>query len=107
MYSSVVFCNCTETEDEILKSVQRRALQIITTGKLRTPTLNLYNEVGLETPKERSNRVYFCFSIIIDNLVPDYLLELKPEKKKGSRYMLSTKYEYTPPSLRLRTINHF
>ena len=31
-YGSIVFCNCTETEDEILESVQRRAFKIITGG---------------------------------------------------------------------------
>ena len=28
-YGSIVFCNCTETEDEILETVQRRAVKII------------------------------------------------------------------------------
>ena len=61
-----------ETEDEILESVQRRAPQIITCVIIRTPTLNLYNEVGLETLTERRDRsVLMFFSEIINNLVPD------------------------------------
>ena len=40
-YGSIVFCNCTDTEDEILESVQRRAFKIITGGIVRTPTNNL------------------------------------------------------------------
>ena len=43
-YGSIVFCNCTDTEDEILESVQRKkAFKIITGGIVRTPTNNLYN----------------------------------------------------------------
>ena len=30
-------------------------------------------------------------------MVPDYLLELKPEQKKESRYMLRTRHEYLHP----------
>ena len=54
-YGSLLFCNCSgtedkdETEDELLESVQRRGFKIITGGIFRTPTIHLYNEVGLET----------------------------------------------------------
>ena len=41
------------------------------------------------------------FFKVINNMVPDYLLELKPEKKKEGRYMLWTRHEYTPPSWRI------
>ena len=34
-------------------------------------------------------------------MVPDYLLELKPEKKKEGRHLLRTRHEYTPPSWRI------
>ena len=34
-------------------------------------------------------------------MVPDYLLELKPEKKKEGRYMLRTRHEYMTPSWRI------
>ena len=45
-YASIVFCNCTETEDDILESVQKRAFKIITDHIVRTPTNYLYNEMG-------------------------------------------------------------
>ena len=87
---------------EMLESVQRRAFKIITGGIIRTPTLNLYNEIGLETLKKRRERsVLLFFFKVINNMVPDYLLELKPEKKKEGRYMLRTRHEYTPPSWRI------
>ena len=47
-YGSIVFCNCTETEDEILEFLQRRAFKIITGGIVRTHN-NLYNGIGMET----------------------------------------------------------
>ena len=60
-YGSIAFCNCTEAEDEILESVQRRAFKIITGGIVRTPTNNLYNEIGMETLKVRRERHAFVF----------------------------------------------
>ena len=83
-YGSIVFCNCTETEDEILETVQRRAFKIITGGIVRTPTNNLYNEIDMETLKARRERnVLLFFFKIIYNMVPSYLQELKPDKKKS------------------------
>ena len=97
-----MYCNCSDTDDEMLESVQRRAFKIITGGIIRTPTLNLYNEIGLETLKKRRERSVLLFFLkVINNMVPDYLLELKPEKKKEGRYMLRTRHEYTPPSWRI------
>ena len=70
-YGSIVFCNCTDTEDEILESVQRRAFKIITGGIVRTPTNNLYDEIGMETLKVRRDRnVLLFFFKIIHNMVP-------------------------------------
>ena len=50
------------TEDELLESVQRRGFKIITGGIVRTPTIYLYNEVGLETLKGEIEMSY-CFSL--------------------------------------------
>ena len=62
----------------------------------------MYNEIGLETLKKRRERsVLLFFFKVINNMFPDYLLELKPEKKKEGRYMLRTRHEYTPPSWRI------
>ena len=47
--------------DEMLESVQRRAFEIITGVIIRTPTLNLYNEIGLETLKKRRERSVLLF----------------------------------------------
>ena len=57
---SIVFCNCMETEDEIFEPVE----SVITCGIIRTPPLNLYNEVGLETLKERRERSVLFFYFI-------------------------------------------
>ena len=101
-YGSIVFCNCTETEDEILESVQRRAFKIITGGIVRTPTNNLYNEIGMETLKVRRERnVLLFFFKIIHNMVPSYLQELKPDKKKSGRYTFRTKNDFVEPDWRI------
>ena len=101
-YGSIVFCNCTDTEDEILESVQRRALKIITGGIVRTPTNNLYDEIGMETLKVRRDRnVLLFFFKIIHNMVPSYLQELKPEKQKPGRYMFRTKNDLVEPEWRI------
>ena len=34
-------------------------------------------------------------------MVPDYLLELKPEKKNEGLYMLRTRHDYTTPGWRI------
>ena len=87
-----MFCNCTDTEDEILECVQRRAFKFITGGIVRIPTNNLYNEIGMETLKIRRDRnVILFFFKIIHNMVPSYLQELKPDKKKSGRYTFCTK----------------
>ena len=60
-HGSIVYCNCSDTDDETLESVQRRAFKIITGGIIRTPTLNLYNEIGLETLKKGRERSVLFF----------------------------------------------
>ena len=83
---------------------RRRGFKIITGGIVRTPTIHLYNEVGLETLKARRDRnvLLFCFKII-NNMVPDYLQDLKPEKSTPGHYMFRNKDEFVPPEWRLRT----
>ena len=70
-YASIVFCNCTETEEDILESVQKRAFKIITGGIVRYPTNYVYNEIGLETLKTRRNtNVFLFFFKIMHNMGP-------------------------------------
>ena len=100
----IIFCNCSGTVDELLESVQRRGFKIITGGIVRSPTIHLYNEVGLETLKARRDRnVLQFFFKIISNMVPDYLRDLKPEKSTPGRYIFRKKDEFVLPEWRLRT----
>ena len=83
---------------------REEVFEIITGGIVRTPTIHLYNEVGLETLKARRDRnVLLFFFKIINNMVPDYLQDLKPEKSTPGRYMFRNKDEFVPPEWRLRT----
>jgi len=101
-YGSIIFCNCTDTEEEFLEKIQRRALRIITGAIIRTRTINLNNEIYLESLKTRRDRsVLLFFFKIINNMVPDYLLELKPENKKQGRYMLRNQTDLVEPWCRL------
>ena len=101
-YDSIVYCNCTDTEDEILESVQRRAFKIITGGIVRTPTNKLYPEIGMEPLKTRRDRTVLLFFFkIIYNMVPSYLHELKPEKQNTGHYMLCTKSDSVEPDCRI------
>ena len=36
-HGSIVYCNCTDTDEEMLESVQRRAFKIITGDMIRIP----------------------------------------------------------------------
>ena len=82
--------------------MQRRAFKIITGGIVRTPTNNLYNEIGMETLKVRRERnVLLFFFKIIHNMVPSYLQELKPDKKKSGRYTFRTKNDFVEPDWRI------
>ena len=57
-------CNCTETEDDILESVQKRAFKIITGGIVRTPTNHLYIEIGAGNFKNKERyKCAFVFSL--------------------------------------------
>ena len=63
-------------------SNQFRDFKVITGGIVRTPTINLYNEVGFETLKARRDRNVLLFvSTIINGMVPDYLQELKKQNQ--------------------------
>ena len=82
-YGSIMFCNCTDAEEEMLEKNQRRAIRIITGGIVRTLTVSLYDEISLETLKTRRYRNVLLFFIkIMNNLVPEYLQELKPVQQK-------------------------
>ena len=86
------------------ESVQRRGFKIITGGIVRTPTIHLYNEVCLETLKARRDRnVLLLFFKIINNMVPDFLQDLKPEKSTPGRSMFCNRDEFVHQEWRLRT----
>ena len=56
----------------------------------------------METLKARKDRnVLLLFFKIIHNMVPSYLQELKPDKKKPGRYMFRTKKDFVEPGWRI------
>ena len=78
-YGNIIYCNCTDIENDMLESVQRRAARIITGGIISTATLCLYNELSIEPLSTRRDRnVLLMFHKIINQTTPQYLYELKP-----------------------------
>ena len=56
----------------------------------------------METLKARRERnVFLFFFKIIHNMVPSYLQELKPDKKKSDRYTFRTKNDFVEPDWRI------
>ena len=62
----------------------------------------MYNEIGMETLKVRRERnVLLFFFKIIHNMVPSYLQELKPDKKKSGRFTFRTKNDFVETDWRI------
>ena len=56
----------------------------------------------METLKVRRDRnVLLFFFKIIHNMVPSYIQELKPDKKKSGRYTFRTKKDFVEPDWRI------
>ena len=93
-YGNIIWSNCTDEEDEILESVQRRAARIISGAIIRTNTLNLYQEVAFETLKTRRERnILLFFHKIANGTAPNYLIELLPAMREN-RYNLRRPHDF-------------
>ena len=78
-YGCIIWCNCTDTDNDSIEKVQRRALRIISGGIISTHSKCLYDELAVEPLKVRRDRqVLLMFHKIIHDNVPNYLQELKP-----------------------------
>ena len=101
-YGNVIWCNCNSAENDILESIQKRALRIITGAIIRTPTNCIYEEAGIETLKVRRERnVLIYFHKIVNGLVPNYLNELKPLSTRRERYGLRRQLNFLAPRCRI------
>ena len=93
-YGNILWSNCTDEEDEILESVQRRAARIISGAIIRTNSLNLYQEVAFETLKTRRERnMLLFFHKIAYGTAPNYLIELLPATR-DNRYNLRRQHDF-------------
>ena len=101
-YGNVIWCNCSSAENDILESVQKRALRIITGAIIRTPTNCIYEEAGIDTLKVRRERnVLIYFHKIVNGLVPNYLSEIKPLQTNCERYDLRRQLNFIAPRCRI------
>ena len=100
-YGSIVWCNCTNDEDDVLEAVQRRAARVISGAIVRTHTACIYQELGLETLKARRNKnILFFFHQIINGNSPAYLFDLLPPIPENT-YNLRRQNNYPVPRCRL------
>ena len=78
-YASVVWDNCTQTEQDLLDKIQNEAARI-TTGVTRSISLfNLYKEIGwLKLSDRRKYQKLILTFKIIHDLTPNYLSEIFP-----------------------------
>ena len=102
-YGNIIFCNCTDLENEMLESVQRRAARIISGGIISTSSTSLYQEIAIEPLKTRRNRnVLLMFHKIINDNTPPYLTELKPRTvSQRQDYNLRNPNNFTMPLCRI------
>jgi hypothetical protein len=102
-YANIVWCNCTELENDRLEAIQRRAARIISGGIIRTPTKCLYDEIGIEPLKARQDRnVLLMFHKMVHNNAPTYLVDLVPTTtRQRQRYNLRRETNFTVPKCRI------
>ena len=103
-YANVIWCNCTDTENDFLEGIQRRAARIITGGTISTSSKCLYEELAIETLKCRRDRnVMLMFHKIVFENAPFYLAELKPETTaQRQTYNLRKTNNFTTPLCRIQ-----
>ena len=106
-WSMAAYCPATVQGLKTRFSNQFRAFKVVTSGIVRTPTINLYNEVGFETLKARRDRnaLLFLFTII-NGMVPDYLQELRKSKPGCCVYRNKDDFEISERRLR-KYLNSF
>ena len=78
-YGDIIFDNASQVVKNELDKIQREALLMMTCAYRRTPTLDLYKEIGLETLHDRrkQHRLTLFFKMT-NSLLPDYLTSLLP-----------------------------
>ena len=102
-YASVIWNNCNDCDSDRLESVQRRAARVITGGIVRTSTDLLYEEVGLESLKNRRERsMLLFFHKVMYNNCPAYLECLRPANSRDRHNRnLRSSNKLDPPKSRI------
>ena len=101
-YGGVVWDSCSNENKRFIEKIQVEALRITTGG---TSLQNLYDDLSCETLEQRSHKhKLFLLYKIINNLAPNYLLQLLPPRvQQFSRYPLRNSEDFAIPVMRTAT----
>ena len=94
---------CTETDADLLESVQLDAARAVTGATRSTSTVKLYSETGWETlSKRREKHRLKLFYKMIQGHAPEYLCNLVPENVSSrNQYNVRSRNNITEPKCRL------
>jgi len=100
-YGNIVWCNCTDEDDEILESIQKRAARIITGAIVHTNSLCLFQEIGFESLRARREKhILTFFHKIVNGNAPNYLVDMVPPTPEN-RYNMRRQHNYPIPRCRI------
>ena len=105
-YGDIVWSNCTQTEEQLLESVQLDAARVVTGAMKGTSNTQLYIETGWESlHQRREKRKLVQLYKIINDQAPQYLKDSLPQVVRNrTSYNFRNQHNLTP--FRTRTSSH-
>ena len=97
--------SCLNENKRTIEKIQVEALRITTGGTKECSLQKLYDDLGCETlEKRRHEHKLFLLYKIINNLAPNYLMQLLPPRlQQFSRYPLRNSEDFAIPVTRTAT----
>ena len=105
-YASIIWHDCTQTESELLESIQLDAARVVTGAKRGTSHAKIYQECGWQTLSERrENSQLIQFYKMVHDKTPSYLSDLVPPKvsEKAHAMELRNSNKFIPLKCRTTT----
>ena len=96
-YASVVWGGCTQSDQDLLESIQLAAARVVTGALSHTSHIKLYAETGWETLAERrrKHRLTLMYKIM-NGATPAYLQNLIPQTvSERTRYNIRSRHDIT------------
>ena len=104
-YGGVVWDSCSNENKRLIEKIQVEALRITTGGTKVCSLQKLYDDLSCETLEQRRHKhKLFLLYKIINNLAPNYLMQLLPPRvQQFSRYPLRNSEDFAIPVTRTTT----